>query len=48
MPQALPGAQNIARIDRAKLLRAEPLAARWQNWDLFWTDDESLILWNTQ
>jgi hypothetical protein len=40
-------AQKVGRIDRAKRLRAEILAAR-QNGKLFWTSDELWILWNMQ
>jgi hypothetical protein len=41
-------AQKVERIDSAKRLRAELLAAMRRNWKLFWTGNESWILWNMQ
>jgi hypothetical protein len=45
---SLSDAQKLGRIDGAKLLRVELLAAKRRNWTLFWTSDESWILWSTQ
>ena len=47
-PHSLSDDQKVARVDGANMLRAELLMARRRNWNLFWTGDESWILWNTQ
>jgi hypothetical protein len=41
---ALSDAQNVLRIDGAKLLQTELLAVRRRNWNWFWADDESWML----
>jgi hypothetical protein len=45
---SLSGTQQVAHINCAKLLSADLLAVRQWSCNLFWTDDESWILWNSQ
>jgi hypothetical protein len=40
--------QKVARVNGAKVLQQELLDAKKRNWDLFWTGDESWILWHNE
>jgi histone-lysine N-methyltransferase SETMAR len=48
IPHLLSDAQKVARVEGANSLRSALLTAKHQNWNLFWTGDESWVLWDTQ